>query len=454
MELTLTWGDFARAAGGRLLRGRPDAPVRSLCTDSRLLRPGEAFLALKGERFDAHAFLNEHAARAAGGWIVRAGAPLPALQPPCVLEVPDTLKALSDAAAEHRSRFTLPVVGLTGTNGKTTTKEMLRAVLARRGKVCATELNFNNEVGLPMTVLGLRAEHAFAVFEMGASRPGDIAYLCRAARPTLGVLTNIGAAHLEYFGSLERVFKTKAELFEALPADAPAVLNADDPYLCRLLPGLGARAVTFGFGAEARVRALPAEAGEIALRLPDGEARARPGGPIGRPHRLDAAAAAAAAHALGFSAAEIAAGLADFRPAPLRFAQRAHASGAWLLVDAYNANPDSMRAGVETFLETAPPGRRVLVLGDMRELGPESPRFHRELGRWLAGLPLSAVLLAGPLSAETAEGLREKGARFEILHAPDADGLRDALRGLLAPAVSVYFKASRAMRLEALAEAL
>ncbi|MFA6092886.1 MAG: UDP-N-acetylmuramoyl-tripeptide--D-alanyl-D-alanine ligase [Elusimicrobiota bacterium] len=454
MKLELTWDDAAKASSGRLLRGRPGARLSSLSIDSRKISPGEAFLPLKGERFDAHSFLDARLAGLCGGWIVRRGAALPEQLPPQVLEVEDTLRALADVAGAHRSRFDIPVAGITGTNGKTTTKEMLRAVLARKGEVCATEGNHNNEVGLPWTVLGLGEGTRYAIFEMGASHPGDISYLCRAARPTIGIITNIGAAHLEFFGSLERVFRTKSELIESLPKDAPAVLNADDPYLTRLLPGLGRRAFTFGEGEHAQVRALAAPPGSIRLRLP-GPAEisvSLPG--CGRIHRLDAAAAAAAAHALGFSPEDIRAGLSGFRPAPLRMAPRAHSSGSWFLIDAYNANPDSMRAGIETFLETAPEGKRFLVLGDMRELGPESGQMHHALGQWLASLPLAGVFLTGTETARTEEALRENNAPFEVLHAADAQALRPALRARLGPGVCVYFKASRAMRLEALAEAL
>ncbi|MEK9146415.1 MAG: UDP-N-acetylmuramoyl-tripeptide--D-alanyl-D-alanine ligase, partial [Elusimicrobiota bacterium] len=254
MDLQTTWGALAQAAGGTLVRGAPESPAGKIATDSRTLRAGEVFLALKGPRFDAHDLLDARPAREASGWIVRRGASLPKDLPGHVLEVPDTLAALSDIAAAHRSRFAVPVVAITGSNGKTTVKEMLRSALSQEGPVCANAGNFNNEVGLPLSVLELGKEHRFGVFEMGASKAGDIAALCRVARPTLGVLTNIGSAHLEFFGSLEGTLKAKSELLDALPAQGPVVLNLDDMRLRTLLPRLGARAVTFGTRAEADVR--------------------------------------------------------------------------------------------------------------------------------------------------------------------------------------------------------
>lgn len=458
MELQTTWGALAQAAGGTLLRGAPRRPAARIATDSRTLRRGEVFLALKGPRFDAHALLDGRLAREASGWIVRRGAGLPQALPAHVLEVPDTLRALSDIAAAHRARFHVPVAGVTGSNGKTTVKEMLRSILSERGPVCANAGNFNNEVGLPLSVLDLGPEHAFGVFEMGASHPGDIAALCRVARPTIGVITNIGSAHLEFFGTLEATLRAKAELLDSLPADSPAVLNLDDARLASLLPRLGARALTFGAkeGADVRLECSPGS-----LRLVFSGRGSLPRGVLeprlalsSRIHGLNAAAAAAAAAALGLGKDAIRAGLERTRGAPLRFQRRDHPSGAWFLIDAYNANPDSMRASVETFLQAAPRGERILVLGDMRELGPSSPRLHRELGRWLASLDLKAVFLAGDLAGDISAGLREARAPFEVRHAAGPMDLLAELRPRLGKGASVLFKASRAVRLEELAEAL
>jgi UDP-N-acetylmuramoyl-tripeptide--D-alanyl-D-alanine ligase len=455
MDLDTTWGEAARATNGLLLSGEPGAPLRSLATDTRALGPEDAFWALKGERFDAHDFLGRDPAASASGWVVKQGTRLPSKRAPRILAVEDTLKALGDLARHHRSRFDLPVVGITGTNGKTTVKQMLAAILAKRGPVCATQGNYNNEIGLPLTLFSLGKEHRAAVVEMGASRKGDIAYLADIARPTLGVLTNIGPAHLEFFGDEETVFRTKSELVGGLAGDAPVALFAEDPWLKKLLPELGSRAIEFGWESGRRVRALevvPGDWDSPVLEIDGVPVKAAR--PMGRIHRINAAAAAAAAVALGVPTQTIEAGLADFQPAPLRFAQIEHACGARLVVDSYNANPASASAGVETFLELHPDGQRVVVLGDMLELGERSEELHRSLLDGLAGKPLAALFLAGERMVEAAEGIPEGALAFPVYHARDAAELAGPLRGLLTPTTAVYFKASRLMKLEALAESL
>ncbi|MBI5596169.1 MAG: UDP-N-acetylmuramoyl-tripeptide--D-alanyl-D-alanine ligase [Elusimicrobia bacterium] len=447
----LNWGDAAAAASGRLLSGAPTAAFGPVGIDSRAARPGSVFFALRGERFDAHAFLDARLAALCSGWVVRRGVRLPDARPALVLEVEDPQAALAAVAGAWRRRFTLPVVGVTGSNGKTTVKQMLRSVLEARGPVCATEGNLNNEIGLPLTVLGLSSEHRHAVIEMGASKRGDIAHLCSVAAPTAAVLTNVQPAHLEFFGDIEAVFHTKSELVEALPPGAPVALCADDERLSRLVPGLGDRAWTFGLAAASRVRVLPGPTPRLSL---EGRDAVLPAAFAGSVHRLNAAAAAAMGLALGLGDDEVCAGLARYTPAPLRFAERRHASGARFVLDAYNANPGSMRAGLSTFLETSGEAQRCAVLGDMRELGKDSARLHAELGAWLAGLPLAAVFLTGPESAPAAEALRAAQPAFPVAYEADPAALSAALKARLKPGVAVYFKASRAVRLEALADSL
>ncbi|PCI37329.1 MAG: UDP-N-acetylmuramoyl-tripeptide--D-alanyl-D-alanine ligase [Elusimicrobia bacterium] len=444
MDLNTTWGEAAEATGGILLHGKPDASLRSFSTDSRSIAEGEAFWALTGERFDAHDFLGHAPADAAAGWIVKQGTRLPSKRAPHVLAVKDTTTALGLLARAHRRRFDIPVIGITGSNGKTTVKEMLAAILGQREKVCATVGNYNNEIGLPLTLFSINKSHKAAIVEMGACRKGDIAYLTGIAEPTLGVLTNVGPAHLEFFEDEETVFKTKSELISGLKDGAPVSLFAEDPWLSKLLPELEDRAVTFGWEKGRRVRALKDGLDVDGVHVPFHR-------PMGSIDCINAAAAAAAAIALGVPTAEIEAGLKVYKSAPLRFARREHDSGALFIVDTYNANPVSMQAGLATFLELHPDGQRIAVLGDMLELGERSLELHSKVLAGLDSTPLTALFLAGKTMVEAAKKIPKGHLPFPVYHALDAAEFAKPLRKLLTPTASVYFKASRLMKLETLA---
>jgi UDP-N-acetylmuramoyl-tripeptide--D-alanyl-D-alanine ligase len=450
MKLEMTWRELARAAGGRLMRGEGSDPVEALSTDTRALRDGQAFWALKGERVDAHHLLNEALAQKAGGWIVGRGRlSAKAPRPGHLVVVPDTLKALQALAHHHRRRFEIPVVAVAGSNGKTTTKEMLKSICALVGPTCASPGNWNNELGLPLSLLELTGEHRYGVFELAACRRGEVAELARICQPTIGVLTNIGADHLETFGNVETTFHTNSELVEHLPEDGLAVINADDPWLAALEPRLASRAVTYGAAPRCRVRlegpnALIVDRHRIEFKLNS----------FGAYSRYNAAAAAAAAWALGIDPDTIRRGLEAHVPGMLRQERREHASGASLVLDAYNANPDSMRASVQAFVDEFAGRAKTVVLGDMKELGPEGARFHRELGEWLSVLDLKAVFLAGPEMQAAADALRAAKPKFPVAHAVDAAALAPALKGKFSAGDAVLFKASRAMKLEDLAQAL
>ncbi|MFI5362614.1 MAG: UDP-N-acetylmuramoyl-tripeptide--D-alanyl-D-alanine ligase [Elusimicrobiota bacterium] len=450
MKLDSTWGELARAAGGRLTRGDGADRVDALSTDTRALRASEAFLALVGERVDAHSLLDAALAARSAGWIVARGKlPAKASKPAHLIVVPDTLKALQAVAHNHRRRFEIPVVGIAGSNGKTTTKEMLLSICSEVGPTCASPGNWNNEIGLPLSVLELTAEHRYGLFELAACRRGEIAELARVASPTVGVLTNIGSDHLETFGTIETTFQTNSELVEALPEDGVAVINADDPWLSALEPRLGARAVTYGAGPRCRVRldgtdGLIVDRHRIQVRLKS----------FGTYSRYNAAAAAAAALALGIDPDTIRRGLEAHAPGRLRQETVAHASGATFVLDAYNANPASMRASVEAFVEQFKDRAKTVILGDMKELGPGSPQFHRELGESLAALDLKAVYLAGPEIKPAADALRAAKPRFPVEWSADPAAFAALLKGKFSSADAVLFKASRAMKLEDLAKAL
>ncbi len=451
MKLDLTWSELARAAGGSLTRGDGAERVDSISTDTRALRQGECFWALKGERFDGHDMLDGALALSASGWVVaRDRLAAKEAKPAHLVVVPDTLKALQALAHHHRKRVDIPVVGIVGSNGKTTTKEMLKSILGLVGPTCASPGNWNNAVGLPLSLLSLLPEHRYGVFELAACRKGEIAELARIAAPTVGVLTNIGPDHLETFGTVENTFHTNSEIVEFLPEEGVAAVNADDPWLSALEQRLGSRAVTYGAGPRCRVRldgsdALIVDRHRIEVRLKS----------YGAYSRYNAAAAAAAAWAMGIDADTIRRGLEAHRPGMLRQEPLAHASGAALVLDAYNANPASMRASIEAFLEEFKPRRRTLVLGDMKELGPDSARFHRELGEWLSTLELESVYLVGPEMTPAADALKTLKPKFPFRHsAANADPFVSALKGKLSARDAVLFKASRAMKLEELAKAL
>jgi UDP-N-acetylmuramoyl-tripeptide--D-alanyl-D-alanine ligase len=452
MKLDLTWGELARAAGGRLTRGEGGDPVQSFSTDTRALSAGQAFWALKGERFDAHDLLAKDAAlaRKADGWIVERGRlPESAPKPAHIVEVANTLRAMQALAAHHRRRFEIPIVGITGSNGKTTTKEMLKGICRRVGATCASPGNWNNQLGVPLSVLELLPEHRYGVFELADSHPGDIDEVSKVAQPTVGVITNLGADHLEFYGSMEANFKCKSELIENLPEDGKAVVNADDPWLAGLEPRLGARAVTFGLTPRARVHfeddgALVVDRNRLSITLHT----------FGKLSRYNAAAAAAAAWALGIDLENIRQGLEDYRPSAMRLEVLRHATGCPIVLDAYNANPDSMRAAVEAFCAEYASAKKVLVLGDMKELGRDSKRFHAELGEWLASLPLAGVFLGGPEMKAAADALGAFKPAFPVRYAADAKDWTPELKKQLTAAHAAFFKASRAMAFESIVGAL
>jgi UDP-N-acetylmuramoyl-tripeptide--D-alanyl-D-alanine ligase len=450
MKLDLTWGELARAAGGRLTRGEGSDPVDAVSTDTRALREGQGFLALVGERVDAHTLLSEPSLLKASGWIVARGKlPAKTPKPAHLVVVPDTTKALQALAHHHRRRFEVPIVGIVGSNGKTTTKEMLKSICALVGPTCASPGNWNNEIGVPLSLLELTAEHRYGIFELAACRKGEIAELSRVAQPTVAVLTNVGPDHLESFGTVETTFQTNSEIVEFLPEEGVAVINADDPWLSALEQRLAARAVTYGTGPRCRVRidgpdALIVDRHRIEVKLKS----------FGVYSRYNAAAAAAAAWAMGIDADTIRRGLEAHAPGMLRQEPLPHPSGASLVLDAYNANPASMRASIEAFLEEFAKRPKTLILGDMKELGPDSAQFHRELGSWLAGLDLKAVYLAGPEMLPAAEALRSAQPKFAFAHETDSKAFVSILKGKLSASDAVLFKASRAMKLEELAKAL
>lgn len=446
----LTISDILEATGGRLVSPGPES-FANVSTDSRAVRAGDLFVPLVGERFDGHDFIKESVEKGAGGALMQRGRKVHAPPGKALIEVADTLRALQDIAHRVRkSREGLVVIGITGTNGKTTTKEMLAKVLETRGPVLRNEGNLNNEIGLPLTLLRLEKRHWAAVLEMGMSGFGEIRRLSEIAEPGMGVITNIGPAHLDSLGDLEGVAKAKGELIEALPGDGKAVLNMDDPYLKDLLVASKARAVTFGLRPGAMVSAtdIKESAAGVSFRLtvPGGSASVKL--PVMGWHNVyNAMAAAAAAWPLGIPAGGIKEGLEKFRPVSMRM-EVVDVDGARVINDAYNANPASMAAAL-TALASLKDGRRIAVLGDMLELGDAAARAHFEVGRLAGAEGLALIVLIGAHAGDTARGAAESGMPAEsIIKAGGPEEAAAVLSEKVRKGDHVLVKGSRGMRME------
>jgi UDP-N-acetylmuramoyl-tripeptide--D-alanyl-D-alanine ligase len=449
----LTVEDVVRGSRGALVGGDLGVGVAGVSIDTRSLQVGEAFFAIRGPRRDGHGFLREAAARGAACLVVHQ---LPDDLPPgvAVVLVDETTAALGRLAAYHRGRYSLPVAAVTGSNGKTTTKEMMAAVLSALGPVLKPEGSFNNQWGLPLTLLRLTPAHRALALELGANQPGEIAALAAIARPTVGVVTTVAAAHTEFFGSLDGVQQEKSALVRAIPPDGAVVLNADDPRVAAMAGAARARVLRYGTGPGVDLRGTVAAAGadtlEIALEAGGARRTARLAF-AGRHNLTNALAAAGAGLALGLGLEQVAAGLEAARPARGRCVWRA--TGALrILDDSYNANPTSMRAALDT-LAAAGPGRRIAVLGDMLELGAVAEPAHRELGRALAAAGVAELVGLGPLMALTVAEARAAGLA-EAHHAPSFEDTVALLLKRLAPGDLVLVKGSRGMRMERVVDAL
>jgi UDP-N-acetylmuramoyl-tripeptide--D-alanyl-D-alanine ligase len=460
----LTVDDLRRLTGGRVLRSSA-RPIRGAAVDSRIVRPGQLFVALPGERTDGHRFLGDAIVAGAAALLVsRAPTPeqLDAFGDVTVVAVPDALVGLGAIAAGWRTRFDPLVVGVTGSIAKTSTKEAVAAVLAAHFRVLRSEGNQNNEIGLPLTLLRLGPEHGAAVLEMGMYAGGEIADLARMARPRIGVVTAVHGVHLSRLGSIAAIEQAKGELVEALPSDGVAVLNADDRRVRRMADRTGARVLTYGFSAEADVTAEEvASAGfggmRFTLRLP-----APAGG--GRPVRLAAAipglgklsvhnalAAAAVGFAAGIGPAEIGHALAAGWSAARR-AQVISLGGVTIIDDSYNASPPSVTAALD--LLAGLPGRRVAVLGEMLELGDGAENGHRDVGI-AAAATVDLLVTVGKGAAGIAAGARGAGLDpSRVLETRDREAALDLLGRRLRDGDVVLVKASRGVELDRVVDAL
>jgi len=448
--------ELARWCNGRW---RP-APPREVCGvshDTRALPAGALFVALRGERVDGHAFYD--AARAAGAaGMLAARDDGRVSDPDCpLLDVHDTRRALLALAAGYRRTLTQPVIGITGSVGKSTVKEMAAAVLGGEGRVARTRGNWNNDIGLPLSLLAMERESDVGVFEIGMNRPGEIAALADVLMPDCGIVTAIGPVHTENFPDVAAIACEKAALLAALPADGMAVIPADDPYAATLHAASGASVVTVAArdsGVAADLYWSRAGTEPVTLEVPGVAESFTVELPVpGRHNAANAALAAALGlFRFGLSPATVASRLAAFRPLPMRW-ERCPRGRIAVINDAYNANPLSMRAALEAFRDESAPGGKWLVLGDMLELGADAVRYHAELGASVASGAWNGVVGVGPLARALVEAARQSGfPEADSIACPNAQAAADWLIPRLSPGDAVLLKASRGLALEQVLE--
>lgn len=424
-----------------------DTRINGVSTDTRSIAPGTLFVALRGEHFDGHDFLAQAIDSGAVAALVDTPAELNLPQ----LVVDDTRLGLGRLAAVWRKRFQLPLVAVTGSNGKTTVKEMLASILSARGdEVLATNGNFNNDIGMPLTLLRLQQEHKAAVIEMGANHHGEIDYLTRIARPTVALITNAGQAHLEGFGSVEGVSRAKGEIYAGLMDDGIAVVNADDDY-ADYWQSLNSQrqCISFGLNTGADVSAVitNTDSGQnLCLQTPQGTCELNLHLP-GRHNVMNALAATAAAIAAGADLAMVKLGLESVSAVQGRLKLSHGLDGSMVIDDTYNANPSSLEVGLEVL--TARPGKRILVLGDMGELGPDAEQIHTKMGELALKMGVDALYCTGELSRRAAQTFGDMAVHFE-----NKETLIGSLKKQLSEEVTLLVKGSRRMRMEDVVAAL
>ncbi len=456
-----TVSDVLKATGGRLLLGNEGARFQAISTDSRTTKPGDLFVAIAGPNHNGHDFLQAALDRGARGVLV--GEDYVGKESPVSpgdtswIAVGDTLVALGDLATFRRQQADLSVVAITGTNGKTTTKEMTAAVLGQAYSVLKTPGNFNNLVGLPLTLFGLRDSHEWAVLELAMNRPGEIRRLAEVAKPDLGVITNIESGHLEGVKDIDGVMAAKGELLEALGQDGTAVLNVDDKRVCKLGERFGGRVVTFGIYSSAEVSGTALSQGRtgcsfelswydesvrISLKIP------------GEGAIFNALAAAAVGYRVGLPMEEVKMGLESIGPLPGRMEILTLAGGTHLVNDTYNANPGSVAVAIETLRSLKGSGRGVFVIGDMLELGQHSENAHKQIGILAARAGMTGLYATGNFAHSVAEGAIGAGMDHSKIFIGTREEIVDILKDRLGPGDWILVKGSRLMVMDQVVEGL
>jgi len=409
-QMKPTWTEIIEAIKGKLVYGRPEGTFSGVSADSRSIKPGELFIALTGENFDGHGFVEKAIEKGAcgaivsGQWSVAGGQQK--LLTGFIIEVDDTLKALGDIAMLWREKHQILVVAITGSNGKTTTKEMAALILSQKFRVLKTEGNLNNLIGLPLTVLNIDDSHDVAVLELGMNSFGEIARLSEICKPDIALITNVGSGHLEGLGSIEGVAKAKGEILEGLKAGGTFVFNADDSYIREIAKGWKGNLVSFGIDSPgADVKTLLTDYSccygsgvAISMHLKEKTLSAKLMG-LGLHNVYNATAAAAVGVAMGIGLEEIRKGLEEWRPFRGRFELHRLDCGVNLIDDTYNANPNSVAMALKTLADVKGAGRGIAVLGDMLELGAYAEEAHYEIGKKAASTGVDCLFLMGPHSS-------------------------------------------------------
>ena len=439
MKLNISLQKLAAVTGGTLRAADPLRKIQSFVTDSRVVAPGDTFWALHGNTHDAHTFIPQVIKQGAT-LIVGEKGKLNRFKKVDCLEVDDTLKALQELAKYHRLNHLLKVAAITGSNGKSTTKQMLKSICSRAGETVANMGNFNNQFGVPFSLLEIQPKHKYGVFELGASHPGDIAETARLVVPDVAVITNVSAAHLQFFKDLETVYQTKTEIVDCLASAGTLVYNSDDEMLARLGSYKG-KSISFGFNPQADLRILNTEnfsftykntAYVIDIRLQHHD-------------KLNAAAACAAAIAMGIFMDKIQEGLLSFTPMPMRM-ERVQRADTTFILDCYNANPASMQNALHILGKEAN-APRIAVLGDMRELGDTSKHYHCLVARWLLDNGIDYAFLAGQEMKYAADALAGNTA-IKSYYGQTPDVWTAELKKLVTKGGICLLKASRGMKFE------
>jgi UDP-N-acetylmuramoyl-tripeptide--D-alanyl-D-alanine ligase len=451
----------AESCGGEIRRGDGNLMVKNVCTDSRLAKPGDLFFAIRGEKFDGHDFLNEVAAKNVAAVVVEKSKvqnPKSKIATDCAVLVVENVRiALGKFAAAYRKDFDLPIVCVGGSNGKTTVKELLASVLRQKFSMLASEASFNNDIGVPLTLLRIEKTHQVAVLEAGTNHPGELAPLVKMISPKFGVLTNIGREHLEFFGDVAGVAKEEGFLAELLPADGKLFVNGDNEWTEKIVARTKAKIVRVGLGEKNDWRAdkIRLDKNGSTFRVVTakenfcGEHRINL---LGRHQVTNALLAIAVGEELGLSRDEIRDGLVACAPPKMRL-QFWEANGVRVLDDSYNANADSTVAALETLCDLPLQGRRVAVLGDMEELGAHSESAHAEIGSRAAELKIGQLFAVGKMASVIAKAARD-GGLTRVIEFENVEAAMNAIKKFLKTGDVVLLKASRASRLERIAEIL